>query len=147
MANILPPTLDRFKHLLLRNEIVISNLSDSDMGIIVVAAALTIPKHATYTEKEITELLGRCLSTVGSNLQTDAVELRRYLVDSRCLHRDPAGRAYTRSDDWPSKWKEIAAELESVDVAQFADQVRTDDAERRAARKKAAMEKKEGGGA
>ena len=136
---------DRFRQLLLRQEVIVGKLNDSDMGIILVAAALSIPKDATSAEREVTERLHHFVSTVGSNFVDDAVELRRYLVDCRCLRRDPAGRAYTRSDDWPVKWKEIAAVLESLDIAQFADQVRIEEAERRAARKKAAMEKKDGG--
>ena len=145
MTNITHPIQDRFRHLLLRNEVVVGNLNDSDMGIIIVAAALAIPRDSTSTEREVTERLHRWVTTVGSNLQDDAVELRRYLVDCRCLRRDPAGRAYTRSEDWPARWKEIAAELESLDIVQFADQVRIEEAERRAARKKAALEKKDGG--
>jgi len=139
------PTLDRFRHLLLRQEVVVGKLSHSDMGIIIVAAALAIPHGSTSTEKEVTERLARWLSTVGSNLQVDAVEMRRYLVDYRCLQRDPAGRAYTRSENWPTGWTEIAAGLESVDIEQFAEHVRLEEAERRAARKKAALEKKDGG--
>ena len=137
------PTLDRFRHLLLRQEVIIGKLSHSDMGIIIVAAALAIPRDSTLTEREVTERLHRWLSTVGSNLRDDAVELRRYLVDCRCLRRDPAGRAYTRSADWPTGWKEIAAVLESQNIEEFADQARIEEAERRAARKKAALEKKD----
>jgi hypothetical protein len=139
------PIRDRLRQLLLRQEVIVGKLSDTDMGIILVAAALDIPKDSTSTEREVTERLHRWVTTVGSNLQDDAVELRRHLVDCHCLRRDPAGRAYTRSEDWPAKWKEIAAELESLDIAQFADQVRIEEAERRAARKKAAMEKKDEG--
>lgn len=145
MTNTMHPTLDRFRQILLRQEVVVGKLSHSDMGIIIVAAALAIPRDSTYTEREVTERLHRWVSTVGSNIQDDAVELRRHLVDCRCLRRDPAGRAYTRSADWPTGWTEIAAELESLDIVQFADQVRIEEAERRAARKKAALEKKDSG--
>lgn len=138
-------TIDRFRQLLLRQEVIVGKLSHSDLGIIMVAAALAIPKDATHTEREVTERLHRWLSAVGSNVRDDAVELRRHLVDCRCLRRDTAGRAYTRSEDWPTGWKEIAAELELLDIGQFADQVRIEEADRRAARKKAALEKKDGG--
>ena len=139
------PTLDRFRQLLLRQEVIIGKLSQSDMRIMLISAALAIPKDATHTEREVTERLQRWVTTVGGNLRDDAVEMRRYLVDCRCLRRDPAGRAYTRSEDWPTGWNEIAAALESVDIEQFADQVRIEEAERRAARKKAALEKKDTG--
>ena len=145
MTHAMHPTLDRFRHLLLRQEVVVGKLSHSDMRIIMVAAALAIPKDSTSTEREVTDRLHRWVTTVGSNMLVDAVELRRYLVDCRCLRRDPAGRAYTRSEDWPTGWTEIAAELESLDIVQFADQVRIEEAERRAARKKAALEKKDTG--
>jgi len=139
------PTLDRFRHLLLRQEVIIGKLSQSDMRIMLTAAALAIPKDATHTEREVTERLYRWVSTVGSNMLVDAVELRRYLVDCRCLRRDPAGRAYTRSEDWPTGWTEIAAALESLNIVQFADQVRIEEADHRAARKKAALEKLDAG--
>ena len=145
MVNTMHPSLDRLKHLLLRQEIIIGKLSPSDRQIMLTAAALAIPKDATHTEREVTERLQRWVTTVGSNLRDDAVELRRYLVDCRCLQRDPAGRAYTRVGHWPTGWSEIAAELEPLDIAQFADQVRIEEADRRAARKKAALEKKDGG--
>lgn len=119
----------------------ILGLNQTDQGIVLVSAAITIPAGKTFTEKEITERLQQWRSTVGTNLSDDPVEIRRYLVDSKLLARDPAGKAYTRSAVWPDKWKEIAAELGSFDVAAFADQVRTEEIERRAARKKAAMEK------
>jgi hypothetical protein len=139
------PTLDRFRQILLRQDVIIGKLTQSDMRIMLVAAALAVPKDSTSTEREVTERLYRWVTTVGSNLRDDAVELRRYLVDCRCLRRDPAGKAYTRSEDWPTGWAEIAAELESLDIAQFADQVRIEEADRRAARKKAALEKKDTG--
>jgi len=142
----LPPILDRFKQLLIRHEISLGNLNAVDIGIMIVAASLATPRRAQFAEKEITERLARWLSTVGSNVRTDAVELRRQLVDSRCLERDAAGRVYTRSATWPDKWQEIASELESLDIESFADQVRTEEIERRAARKRAAMEKKDGQG-
>ncbi|MCX6835379.1 MAG: DUF2087 domain-containing protein [candidate division Zixibacteria bacterium] len=139
------PTLDRFRQLLLRQDVIIGKLTQSDMRIMLIAATLAVPKDSTSTEREVTERLYRWVTTVGSNIRDDAVELRRYLVDCRCLRRDPAGRAYTRSEDWPTGWKEIATELESLDIVQFAEQVRIEEAERRAARKKAALEKKDAG--
>lgn len=142
--NILPTsTLARLRQLLLRQETGILGLNQTDQGILLVCAVISIPKGTTLTEKEITQRLQQWLSTVGSNIRDDAVELRRYLVDSRLLARDPAGRAYTRSGEWPDKWQEIALELESVNVDSFAEQVRAEEFERRAARKRAALDKKE----
>jgi hypothetical protein len=143
--NTMHPTLDRLRQLLLRQEIIIGKLSPSDRQIMLASAALAIPKDSTLTEHEVTERLQRWVSAVGSNLRDDAVELRRYLIDCRCLQRDPAGREYTRAAAWPSGWQEIAAVLESQNIEEFADQVRIDEADRRAARKKAALEKKDGG--
>ena len=137
------PTRDRLRQLLLRQEMGILGLNQTDQGILLISAAITIPAGTTFTEKEITERLQRWLSTVGTNLSDDAVEIRRYLVDFKLLLRDPAGRAYTRSANWPDKWKEIAAELQSVNIEEFAEEVRTEEIERRAARKKAAMDKRQ----
>ena len=137
------PTLERLRQLLIKQEVHIGNLNPIDTGVIIVAAALAIPKDVTLTEKEVTERLYQWVTTIGSNVRADAVDLRRYLIDSHSLQRDPAGRAYTRVSEWPAKWKEIASELELLDMGSFADQVRTEEIERRAARKKAALENKD----
>jgi hypothetical protein len=138
------PTLDHLRQLLLRQEMSITGLSQTDQGLLLIAAATTIPAGTSFSEKQITQRLQQWLSTVGSNIRDDAVELRRHLIDCRLLTRDPAGRAYSRTVGWPDKWQEIADELDSIDIKAFAEQVRTEEIERRAARKKAAMEKKGG---
>ena len=137
------PILDRFRHLLLRQEVHIGNLSASDLGLIIVAAGLAIPKELSSSEKEVTERLDQWLATVGTNIQADAVEMRRYLVDYRCLERDPAGKVYTRPSAWPTRWQELAAELAPFDLASFAAQVRLEEIERRAARKAEVLRKRD----
>lgn len=139
MNPIQTPTTDRLRKLLIKQEFEIGNLNPVDRTIVMVTAALAIPGGQTFTEKEVTERLYRWVATIGSNVHADAVEMRRYLIDNRCLNRDRAGSSYTRAA-WPSEWKEIAAELEQIDIDSFADRVRTEEIERRAARKKAALE-------
>jgi hypothetical protein len=137
-------TLTRLRQLMIKQEVHIGNLNPIDTGIIMVAATFAIPEGQSLTEKDVTERLYQWVTTIGSNVRADAIELRRYLIDCHCLKRDPAGRVYTRSAEWPPQWKEIAAELETLDIDSFADQVRIEEIEHRAARKKAALEKKGG---
>jgi hypothetical protein len=135
---------DRLRSLLLRQEVVVGNLKRDDLWVVVAAAASAIPKGVSLNEKEVTERLTRWLGRVGENVRMDPVELRRLLVDYRCLVRDAAGREYLRPAEWPDALKETARGLEAMDIESFADQARAEELERRAARKKAALEKKEG---
>lgn len=140
----MPTTLDRLKALLIRKELAIWNLPDGDRDTMLVSAALAIPAETELTEKDVTGRLFQWLSGVGNNVTEDAVELRRYLVDFRLLHRDIAGRVYVRPKELPSKFKEVDAELGAVDLAAFAEQVRADETARRAARKQQALSKQSG---
>ncbi|MFZ1682549.1 MAG: DUF2087 domain-containing protein [Candidatus Zixiibacteriota bacterium] len=135
---------DRLRSLLLRQEVVVGNLKRDDLWVVVAAAASAIPKGESLNEKDVTERLTRWLGRVGENVRMDSVELRRLLVDYRCLVRDAAGREYQRPAEWPDALKETARGLEGMDIESFADQARAEELERRAARKKAALEKKEG---
>jgi hypothetical protein len=135
---------DQLRNLLLRQEVVVGNLKRDDLWVIVAAAALAVPKGTPLSEKEVTERLTRWLGRIGENVRMDAVELRRLLVDYRCLVRDSAGREYQRPVEWPDALTETARGLEALDLESFADQARTEELERRAARKKAALEKREG---
>ncbi len=135
---------DRLSTLLLRQEVVVGNLKRDDLWVITVAAAMSIPSGTPQTEKEVTERLARWLGRVGENVRMDAVELRRLLVDYRCLVRDTAGREYQRPVEWPDALKETARALQEIEIEAFADRVRTEEMERRAERKKAALEGKKG---
>jgi hypothetical protein len=133
--------LDRFRILLLRQEVVFGNLGRQELWLIMVAAAWSIPSGESLSEKAVTERLTRWLGTVGCNFRMDAVELRRNLIDFKCLERDPAGREYRRPEIWPMHLSETVSALKGVEIEPFAQQVRAEEVERRAARKKAALEK------
>jgi hypothetical protein len=133
--------VDRFRTLLLRQEVVIGNLSREDLWLIMVVAAQSIPSGEALSEKGVTERLAQWLSTVGCNIRMDAVELRRSLIDCRCLERDPAGREYRCPQVWPVHLSETVSALKDMEIESFAQQVRTEEVEHRAARKKAALEK------
>jgi len=138
------PLESRFKQLILRQELHIGNLNSADIGVVLISATIAIPNRQALTEKDVTQRLQAWLSTVGSNVQADAVELRRHLVDFHLLERDRAGREYRRVTEWPAKWRDIGGELETLDAELFAERVRADEAQERAARKKAALEARGG---
>jgi hypothetical protein len=59
-------------------------------------AAAAIAEGSEHSEPAVNAALKRCLAGEGAFLDTDHVELRRWLVDSGWWRRDGFGRAYAR---------------------------------------------------
>jgi tRNA(adenine34) deaminase len=68
-----------------------------DFRVVLAAAALALDEGTDYTEAEVNERLKHWLANAGAMLDTDHVELRRWLVDMRLVERDGYGRRYRRS--------------------------------------------------
>ena len=62
-------------------------------------AAQTLPHGAAMSEREVNAMLKDCLGGPASFLDTDHVELRRWLVDTGYWRRDGFGRSYERVPD------------------------------------------------
>ncbi|MEO6462883.1 MAG: 4a-hydroxytetrahydrobiopterin dehydratase [Candidatus Eisenbacteria bacterium] len=70
---------------------------EADRWILLEALAGTLGDAETLGEQAITERITQWLATTGARLETDAVTLRRALVDDGFVERDGRGQAYRRS--------------------------------------------------
>ena len=80
------------------------------------AATVLAPGRAA-TEAQVNAMLQRCLTEECGFLDTDHVELRRWLIDSGFWRRDGFGRAYERVPpaELPSPVRAAAADLAGID--------------------------------
>ena len=131
--------LATWRRLCVRNALSLGGLQTGrrhDFGVVVSAAALAFDDGATYTEAEVNERLRAWLADPGAMLETDHVELRRLLVDTRLLDRDGYGRAYVRAPV-PQAFSATLVALAGWDLGVVARNERDADARRRADRKSA----------
>ena len=70
---------------------------EADRWILLHAIAGTFDEAENLGEQAFTERLTQWLATTGGKLETDAVTLRRALVDDGFIERDGRGEAYRRS--------------------------------------------------
>ena len=131
--------LATWRRLCVRNALSLGGLQTGrqhDFGVVVAAAALEFDAGVTYTEAEVNDRLRAWLADSGAMLETDHVELRRLLVDTRLLDRDGYGRAYVRAPVPPAFSAALDA-LAGWDLGVVARNERDADARRRAERKSA----------
>jgi hypothetical protein len=105
------------------------------------AAALAVVwaglPEQVLNEKQVNEALKQSLAGAAQFMQTDPVELRRWLVDVGWLHRDGFGREYRcqRFVDLPAPCRAAAELLPHPDVDAWAKAVRQRHARRREERR------------
>ena len=90
-----------FRRLAVKQHVLLGGLTGArscEFDVALAAAATTLPEGATMTEPEVNEALKAWLAGPGSMLDTDHVELRRWLVDAGFVSRDGFGRAYVRGE-------------------------------------------------
>jgi tRNA(adenine34) deaminase len=131
--------LATWRRLCVRNGLSLGGLQSArqhDFGIVLAAAALAFDYGATYTEAEVNERLKAWLADPGAMLDTDHVELRRWLVDTHLLDRDGYGRSYARAP-MPQAFQAALEALAGWDLSVVARNERDADARQRADRKSA----------
>lgn len=98
-----------------------------------------LPAQRMMSEREVNEALRRQLASAAACLDTDHVELRRWLVDAGWLQRDGFGRAYrcVATAELPVALQALATRLAATDVAAWAADTRARQAARREARRQA----------
>lgn len=115
----------------------LGGLSPDDRGLLFALVWAGLPA-GPLTEPQVNGLLRAQLAGAAACLNTDHVELRRWLVDAGWMHRDGFGREYRRADldgigHQPSR--AAARELQSIDTdAWVAQQRASHDAQREARR-------------
>jgi len=107
-----------------------------DLELLLASAALFLPEGQLLTEKQANEHLKAFLASAGSMLETDHVELRRWLADMGFLHRSDYGTDYRRGN-FPAWMIDAAAELGPEQLRAAAVDARDAKARNRAARKQA----------
>jgi len=119
----LPPRLEA---LVLKTGLHLATLPDGDRALVLALAACALEPQRPLREDEVNRRLVGWLTDVGAMLNTDHVELRRWLVDAGYVARDDWGRAYRRgAPELERAWQALgttdgaalAAAVRSVRVA------------------------------
>jgi len=135
--------LDRVGELATRQGLHLGTLREReprDLELLLGSAALFLPAAQLLTEKEANAHLKDFLASTGSMLDTDHVELRRWLADLGFLHRSDFGTDYRRGH-LPKWMADAAAQLGPDQLRTAALGARDAKARNRAARKQAWLSK------
>ena len=135
--------LDRVGQLATRQGLHLGSLRErdpKDLELLLASAALFLPPGQLLAEKQANEHLKEFLATTGAMLDTDHVELRRWLADLGFLLRSDYGTDYRRGH-FPEWMAEAAAELDPEQLRTAAVEARDAKARNRAARKQAWLSK------
>lgn len=115
----------------------LGGLAPEDRGLLLAMVWAGLPA-GPLAERQVNEALRAQLKGAAACLNTDHVELRRWLVDAGCLHRDGFGREYRRvSIDGLRKeaLRAAASELQFIDIGACVAQLQSAHDERREARR------------
>jgi hypothetical protein len=101
--------------------------------------AACIAEGQLYSEPQVTAALRACLEAEASFLDVDAVELRRWLIDTGWWIRDGFGRAYERVPALllPAELVPVAEALSGLNLCAWVTETRGAWAMKRDARRKA----------
>ena len=129
--------LERLGQLATRQGVHLSTLQQKDgrdLELVFASATLFFPADRLLDERDANAVLKRFLSTAGAMLDTDHVELRRWLVDTGFVRRSDYGSDYRRGT-LPVWLSGAAAALSPTDVADAVERAReARDAQREAKR-------------
>ena len=115
----LPPRLET---LVLKTGLHLGVLPNPDRVLVLALAACAIEPGRPLREDEVNRRLIDWLGDVGQMLQTDHVELRRWLVETGFVARDGWGHAYVRR---PAQLDLARQALGTADAAALAAAVRS----------------------
>ena len=110
----LPP---RLESLILKSGLRLGLLSDSDRALALALAACAIEPGRPLLEDGVNRRLRDWLADIGAMVQTDHVELRRWLVDSGYVARDGWGHAYVRNPVELERARQLLGATDAVSLA------------------------------
>ncbi len=127
----------RLESLVLKSGLHLGLLSDADRALVLALAACTIESGPTLREDEVNRRLSDWLADVVAMVQTDHVELRRWLVDARYLVRDGWGYAYARGPAELDLARQVLGTTDGTALASAVRSVRVTAQSARIARRRA----------
>ena len=139
---MLPALLQPLAPLFVKAGVSLGGLSEGQRRLVLGLVWAGLPA-VPMSERDVNEALKTELAGAASFLDTDHVELRRWLVDAGWLARDGFGRKYERVDgaSLPSPLQPLAAAFAGVDTAAIAAATRAAHAAERESRQRAWRER------
>jgi hypothetical protein len=141
----LPPALQPLPALVVKDGVGLGRLSPELRALALAVVWAGLP-DGPMAEAEVNVALKAALNNAASFLDTDHVELRRWLVDSGWLQRDGFGREYRRSacTAVPPQAREVAQAARGLDMADCVRGWRMAEAQRRLERLQAFVARRAG---
>lgn len=132
--------------LVLKSGVGIGGLSQAQRDLALAVPALALPPGLVADEAQVNRLLQQALAAQAAFLDTDHVELRRWLVDAGWWRRDGYGRAYERTPlpALPETLRHLTLALAELDLADWVATQRDAERSRRAARRDAWASRQDG---
>lgn len=142
-----PPELHLLAQLVVKQGVSLGGLPAVQLAWALAFVWAGLPS-GTHNEAGINQALKAQLTGPSAFMDTDHVELRRWLVDAGWLQRDGYGRAYQRValDELPAVLQPLARVLQGLETATWAQGRRAALAETRAARRAAWDQRSAGAG-
>jgi len=118
--------LNALATLVVKTGVGLGGLTLAQRELVLALAATVLVSGSAVSEPDVNLLLRRCLAEEGAFLDTDHVELRRWLVDSGFWRRDGFGRAYERvaAAELPPQLQAAAAALAGIDPGAWVRRLR-----------------------
>ena len=131
--------MGRLARLVVKEGVTLGNLGESDRSLALAWVWAGLPADTVTDELGVNALLRQALQGAARCLDTDHVELRRWLVDGGWLARDGYGRSYHRvaADELPQHQNPLGLALDSIDTAARVEKLRVDRVAARQARHEA----------
>ncbi|MBI5720394.1 MAG: DUF2087 domain-containing protein [Burkholderiales bacterium] len=111
----------RLSSLVVKDHVSLGNLPAAEQALALAIAHARLPAAAALGEREVNEVLKAALAGPLCWLDTDHVELRRWLVDAGWVVRDGFGREYRARPHaaLPAASQPLARALATVDIVRW----------------------------
>jgi Uncharacterized protein conserved in bacteria (DUF2087) len=139
VASATPAPLDGLAALVLKDGVMLGGLSPESRSAALALAWASLPPTGVLSEPQVNATLKPWLADAGRFLDTDHVELRRWLVDLGWLARDGFGREYRRQpvEALQRQDQGVAQALAAIDAPAWVASLRAAAAAQRDARRQA----------
>lgn len=141
----------RLRRLVVKQGVGLGLLAADERALALAWVWAGLPPEGVMNEREVNTVLQAQLAGPAACLDTDHVELRRWLVDAGWLQRDGYGREYRRVPGGPAAHaalvQALAALLQGTDPSAWAAAQRATHAAERAARRERWQQQGQAGGA